>query len=121
MGYELPDFDDLKEMAENNPEQLEQLRMEMCDRLIQEAPEKYRRKLRGLQFRIDMERRRAKSPMAACIAISGMMHDSFDRLRLALNEATGVASSGYEAATGTDSSGQQDVSDAGKVVPCRRA
>src|SRR5690606_39594129 len=48
-------------------------------------------KLRGLQFRVDMERRRAKSPMAACIAISAMMHDSFDQLRQALNEAAGNA------------------------------
>ncbi|NIR25446.1 MAG: DUF3135 domain-containing protein, partial [Gammaproteobacteria bacterium] len=70
MSYDLPEFDKLREMAEQDPEQLERLRVELCDRLIQDAPEKYRRKLRGLQFRIDMERRRAKSPMAACIAIS---------------------------------------------------
>ncbi len=89
MNHALPDFDQLKEMAENDPEQLEQLRIRLCEQVIQDAPEKYRRRLRGLQFRLDMERRRAKSPMTACIAISGMMHDSFDRLRLALNEATG--------------------------------
>ncbi len=89
MSYDLPEFDKLREMAQNNPEQLEALRVQLCDRLIQDAPEQYRRKLRGLQFRIDMERRRAKSPMAACIAISGMMHDSFDKLRQTLNEAIG--------------------------------
>lgn len=116
MGYELPDFDKLKEMAENNPEQLEKLRVEMCDRLIQEAPEKYRRKLRGLQFRIDMERRKAKSPMAACIAISGMMHDSFDQLRQALNDATGIATPGYEAPEA-----RQEAQEAGKVLPFKRA
>lgn len=114
MSYDLPEFDKLREMAQNNPEQLERLRMELCDQLIQDAPEKYRRKLRGLQFRVDMERRRAKSPMAACIAISGMMHDSFDRLRQTLNEATGNATPGY---LNTPSSEVEE----GKVLPFRRA
>lgn len=91
MSYDLPEFDKLRDMAQNNPEQLEKLRAELCDQFIREAPEEHRRRLRGLQFRIDMERQRAKSPMAACIAISGMMHDSFDRLRQVLNEAAGNA------------------------------
>ncbi|AUM11867.1 DUF3135 domain-containing protein [Ketobacter alkanivorans] len=114
MSYDLPEFDKLREMAQRDPEQLERLRIQLCDQLIQEAPEQYRRKLRGLQFRVDMERRRAKSPMAACIAISGMMHDSFDRLRQALNDATGNASADY---INTPS---REV-EAGKVVPFRRA
>lgn len=114
MSYDLPEFDKLREMAQRNPEQLERLRIELCDQLIQEAPEQYRRKLRGLQFRVDMERRRAKSPMAACIAISGMMHDSFDRLRQTLNDATGNAASGY-----LDTPSREV--EVGKVVPFRRA
>ncbi|MBA53628.1 MAG: hypothetical protein CMK89_04170 [Pseudomonadales bacterium] len=114
MSYDLPEFDKLREMAQRDPEALERLRVELCDRLIQEAPEKYRRKLRGLQFRVDMERRRAKSPMAACIAISGMMHDSFDRLRQTLNEAAGNTAPGY---LNTPS---QEVEE-GKVLPFRRA
>jgi len=117
MGYELPEFDTLKEMAENNPEQLEQLRIELCDRLIQEAPEKYRRKLRGLQFRIDMERRRAKNPMAACIAISGMMHDSFDRLRQSLNDVAGITNANY----GGTGPREPEARSEGKVLPFHRA
>lgn len=116
--YELPDFDQLKEMAEHDPEQLEALRVQLCEQVIQGAPEKYRRKLRGLQFRLDMERRRAKSPMAACIAISGMMHDSFDRLRMALNEATGLsAQAGYP----TPRAATEETASEGKVLPFRRA
>ncbi|RLT94517.1 DUF3135 domain-containing protein [Ketobacter sp.] len=114
MSYDLPEFDKLREMAQRDPEALERLRVELCDRVIQEAPEKYRRKLRGLQFRVDMERRRAKSPMAACIAISGMMHDSFDRLRQTLNEAAGNATPGY---LNTPSREVEE----GKVLPFRRA
>ncbi len=109
----LPNFDKLKEMAQNNPTELERLRIELCEQLIHEAPEQYRRRLRGLQFRIDMERRKAKSPMAACITISGMMHDSFDKLRMALNEAAGTSVSEPAVANG---SGNQ-----AKVLPFRKA
>lgn len=94
MHYELPSFDALRELSQKDPDALERLRIQLCDQIIQDAPPAYRRKLRGLQFRIDMERRRAKSPMAACIAISGMMHDTFDKLRQALNEAAGRSDTG---------------------------
>ncbi|HVL02402.1 MAG TPA: DUF3135 domain-containing protein [Dongiaceae bacterium] len=113
MRYVLPEFDQLREMAQKDPEGLERLRMQLCDQLIQSAPEAYRRKLRGLQFRVDMERRRAKTPMAACIAISGMMHDSFDRLRQVLNEAASNASSSGHS--------QAEATTAAKVLPFRRA
>lgn len=88
--HNLLDFEELQKLAQDDPDKLEELRIQWCEQIIREAPSAYRRKLRGLQFRIDMERRKAKSPMAACISLSGMMHDSFDRLRYALNEATGA-------------------------------
>ncbi len=114
MSITLPEFDTLREMAQNDPEGLERLRVQLCDQLIQNAPEAYRRKLRGLQFRVDMERRRAKSPMAACIAISAMMHDSFDQLRQALNEAAGNA-------TTVVGGSQHDTTTEATVLPFRRA
>jgi len=114
MSITLPEFEVLREMAENDPEGLERLRVELCDQLIQSAPEAYRRKLRGLQFRVDMERRRAKNPMAACIAISAMMHDSFDQLRQALNEAAGNAST-------TVGGSRRDSAMEAKVLPFSRA
>lgn len=117
MHYELPSFDVLKEMAQKDPEALERLRVQLCDQLIQDAPPAYRRKLRGLQFRVDMERRRAKSPMAACIAISGMMHDAFDKLRMALNDAAGRGDSAGLFAVEP----AQEINDsAAKVIPFRR-
>jgi hypothetical protein len=89
MLYKLPGFDTLRDMALRDPASLERLRIQLSDQIIQDAPPSYRRKLRGLQFRIDMEIRRARSQMAACIAISGMMHDAFDKLRQALGEVMG--------------------------------
>jgi len=92
MTTQLPSFDDLMKMAQDNPEQLEELRQQLCDQVIASAPEVHRRRLRGLQFQIDMQRRRAKNPMAACMKISGMMHESFGELRDALNDLKDVRS-----------------------------
>lgn len=92
MTSALPDFDDLVKLAQENPEELENLRQRLCDELIQSAPQEYRRRLRGIQFQIDMERKRAKTPMAACLKISEMMHDSFSQLRDALNDVQEIRS-----------------------------
>ncbi|OUS00246.1 hypothetical protein A9Q81_10780 [Gammaproteobacteria bacterium 42_54_T18] len=112
----LLDFEELLRLAQSDPDKLEQLRIQWCEQIIHEAPSEYRRKLRGLQFRIDMERRKAKNPMAACISLSGMMHDSFDRLRYALNDATD--------STGTNSllnDEMQNTQELATVLPFRRA
>lgn len=118
MQHDLPSFDTLLKMAQDDPEALERLRVEMCEQVILDAPESHRRKLRGLQFRIDMERRKAKSPMAACINISGMMHESFERLRETLNEATGTEPSTPYNTSDLENSPLKASS---KVLPFRRA
>ena len=92
MPNNIPAFDDLVALSKQNPQELEALRTRLCDQLIDSAPEPQRRRLRGLQFQIDMERRKASNPMAACLRISEMMHASFDELRHKLNEATGSES-----------------------------
>lgn len=91
MRSTLPDFDTLVHLARTNPDELEQLRVRLCNDLIERAPEASRRRLRGIQFQIDMERRKAGNPMAACIRISQMMHESFENLRSTLNEVAGNA------------------------------
>lgn len=85
----MPNFETLVDMAQNNPDELEQLRHDMAQKIIDAAPERIRRRLTGLQFQIDAQRKLAKNPMAACINISMMMHDSFEELRNALNHFTG--------------------------------
>lgn len=70
----LPAFDVLVDMARNDPQGLETLRRSLTDAVIAAASnETTRRRLQGLQFRVDMERRRATTPMAAAIRISEMM------------------------------------------------
>lgn len=75
------DFDVWMNLARNHPERFEALRMEAIDELIESAPDERKLHLRRLQWRIDRVRERAATPMAATIAISKMMWDSFYDLR----------------------------------------
>ncbi len=99
-ALDLPDFDQLVKLAQEDPEALEALRKNLCEALIQQAPKSYHQRLRGLQFKIDMERRRAKTPMAACIKLSSLMQDSFYKLRMALNEVSSQQATASGQATG---------------------
>lgn len=78
---ELPSFDELKQMAAERPEELENLRQRMTDDILRDVPAERRRKLLGLVFRIDAERQMAKNPLQACIKLSQMMMDSALELR----------------------------------------
>ncbi len=73
-------------LGEKDPQLLEQYRCQETEKILNSAPEEHRRKLQGLQFKIDMERRKAKTPMAACLKLAAMMQDSFLKLREALNQ-----------------------------------
>ena len=84
---ELPDFEHLMYLAEKNPDELERLRRDYCQQLIDNAPEKLRRKLAGLLFKINMESRRSKNSIHCCIKISQMMMESFGELQAALNSS----------------------------------
>lgn len=70
------DFDEWASLAKTNPHAFEARRQALIDNFLRQFPDPEQRRLRGLQFRIDMERRRARTPMAACIRLSSMMWDS---------------------------------------------
>jgi Protein of unknown function (DUF3135) len=74
---ELPDFDSLVTLAEKHPEKLEALRHQYNQHIINAAPDSLRKKLEGLLFKIDMEKRRSKNPTQCCIKLSELMMDSF--------------------------------------------
>lgn len=74
MRRKLPAFDVLVDMARNDPERLEKLRTRLTRYVIENAQtDEKKRRLEGLQFKVDMERRRAGTPLAATIRISEMM------------------------------------------------
>ncbi|MDP1929829.1 MAG: DUF3135 domain-containing protein [Gammaproteobacteria bacterium] len=85
MPRELPDFDTLVHLHRENPEELERLRVELTSAIMENAPPEARRRLEGLQFRINMELRKARTPEARCVKLSSMMHESFAELNHALH------------------------------------
>lgn len=71
------EFDDWAELARNDPPAFEARRRAVINDFIANAPERNRQHLRCLQWRIDMERKRASTPLAACYQIYRMMWQSF--------------------------------------------
>ena len=83
--FMLPAFDALASLARRDPDALEALRQRLTDEVIRRASNAdARRRLEGLKFRIDMERRRSRDPLSACIRISAMMHRSLADLHTVL-------------------------------------
>jgi len=69
-------FDEWLELAQRDPEGFEQRRQAVIENYLSTLPLSKQRRLRGLQFRIDMERRRTHTAMGACIKLSSMMWDA---------------------------------------------
>lgn len=87
MRRTLPDVDTLRKMAIDNPAELELLRRNLAQQIIDQAAPQNRARLQGLQFEIDAHCQTAPNPVAACIKISAMMQESFERLHSTLNAA----------------------------------
>lgn len=72
----MPTFDELKDLAQRDPEAFEKLRQELIDDSIFSSSKRLQHRLRGLQFTIEARRRVARSPMKALLDLQGMMYDS---------------------------------------------
>lgn len=70
------DFDAWLNLAHTSPQDFESRRREVIEEFISSAPARHQHRLRQLQWRIDMERKRASNPLAACIRINRMMWES---------------------------------------------
>ncbi len=70
------DFDRWAELAKADPQAFELWRDAIIEEAIQSAPADCHQRMRGLQFRIDLERRRARTPLKACMRISSLMWQS---------------------------------------------
>lgn len=81
----LPSFDEMRIMAQEHPDALEQLRKALTAELIENASPSRRRRLEGLAFVIEAECRKARNPMQACIRLSQMMLDSLVELNASLD------------------------------------
>lgn len=70
------DFDTMSELAEHDLETFESMRLAAIEELIESAPQERQQRMRCLQWRIDQERRLARTPLGACYRISKMMWES---------------------------------------------
>ena len=77
----LPSFDNLKAMAENEPQHLEALLSDEVQKIIDSREGPAKRRLQGLQFQIDAQKQMAKNPMDALLRIYSMMQDSVVELQ----------------------------------------
>ena len=69
------DFDYWSRLYQDSPEEFENKRKELIQNLIQNCYNQ--RKLKGMQFRLDMERKLKKHPMGSCLSFSNLMFESF--------------------------------------------
>lgn len=81
---DLPDFDFLLDLAKNHPEELDALHRRCNRQFIDAAPDHMKRRLYGLLFQIDMEKRRSKNSTQCCINLSKLMMNSFVDLQTAI-------------------------------------
>jgi hypothetical protein len=70
------DFDRWAELAKADPQAFEVWRDAIIEEAIQNAPADCHQRMRGLQCRIDLERRRARTPLKACMRLSSLMWHS---------------------------------------------
>ncbi len=70
------DFSEWSSLADTDPKAFELRREQVIESVIQSMPDAKQDRMRRLQWRIDQERRLAKSPMAACIRLSNMMWEN---------------------------------------------
>lgn len=71
------DFDAWSRLAREDAAAFERQRQALIERALEAAPPDLRQRLRGLQFRIDMERARAATPLAAAVRLNAMMWSKF--------------------------------------------
>lgn len=84
------DFEYWLELASTDPQKFEQIRQDQIELIIENAgSQRQKRRLRGLQWRIDQIREQHKdSAMAACMAISELMWETFEHLSDLLHSTT---------------------------------
>lgn len=85
----LDDFEKLSKLARNDPPAFEQLRKQLIEQLIQDAPQAHQINLRRFQWRIEQENRHHHNSLGRCLKLSSMMTERLDYLRLQIDKLTG--------------------------------
>ena len=75
------DFDAWAKLAKDDPAEFERKRERILRDAIDEAPPAFRQRLEGLQYALDLERKRSATPRASCVRMNSLMWVGFYRLR----------------------------------------
>lgn len=70
------DYDKWASLARDNPTAFEEMRQREIEYVIAAAPMRVQQRLRCLQWRIDMERKKCANPLSACLRLYSMMWDA---------------------------------------------
>lgn len=102
-------FEEWAQLARQDQAAFEQKRTATIRQAIDNTAhnDRERRMLNGLQFRVDMVRRKHKSPLGACIVLSQMLSQQLDQL-LHLD---------IDGLTDSDSQANHQPTEQGKVIP----
>jgi uncharacterized protein DUF3135 len=69
-------FDEWAKLAKENPDAYEDMRQKMIQEVIDSTSPEVKRRMEGLQWKIDQIRSTSTNPMASCLKISQMMWDN---------------------------------------------
>lgn len=69
-------FDEWAKMAKEDPDAFEDMRKQMIQNVIDSTSPEIKKRMQGLQWRIDNIRSTSSNPMASCLKISQMMWDN---------------------------------------------
>lgn len=72
----IPSHEELRKIFETDPNELELIRTELSEQLINSCSEISQRKLNGLMFKINLILRKSKNPHQSCILLHQIMMDN---------------------------------------------
>ena len=107
------DFEYWSNLAVNDPKAFDKQRRIALNDLIEGTPEPMQQRLRGLQWRIDMEIRRSHNPVDSCLRIHRMMMD-------AVYAQGGLLEKLYGAVGNGDGKGDLELQPTAKIIPLKR-
>jgi hypothetical protein len=81
------DRQEWERLARDDPQEFDRRRHAAVAAAIARAPERLQERLRALQCRVDLELRRAGTPLAGTLRLHALMWDQFEAMRAALNGA----------------------------------
>ena len=107
------DFDEWVNLNKTDPQAFERRRLEWCNRFIDGAQASNKKRLSGLLFQVNMERRRSTNAIGSCLRMTGLMWDKFNELR---SELQHLASNPMPATQNTTSTSVQLLQQSADII-----